>query len=661
MSFKGVDNKENAEHILVCLSSSPYNAKIIDTAAKMAKAFGGSFTALYVQTSNYNNISEVDKNRLQNNIRLAEKAGADISTVYGDDISCQIAEFARVSKVTKIVIGRSVVLRRHFWSRSTLTEKLTMTSPNIDIHIIPDFTTENEYDAKRIFNISVWVPSLKDIIISLLILALTTALGFLFSELNFNDVNIITVYILGVLLTSIFTKSYFCSVGNSIAGVFLFYFVFTEPRLTFAAYETGYPVTFLIMLISSLITGTLATKLKSHAKISAEAAFRTKMLFDTNQLLQKAKDETEIINITASQLMRLLHRNIIAFPESDGKLGKGYLFSENADMHLEEYFSSEESTVLHWVFENKKRAGATTEHYKSAKCLYMAIKINHKVFGVIGIDMKGKPFDSFENSVLLSVLGECALAIENKRNAKEKEEEAVIAKNEQLRANLLRAISHDLRTPLTAISGNAGYLLSAYKKLDDPTKTQIFTDIYDDSQWLISLAENLLSITRLEEGRLDINMTTELIDEVIDEALKHISHKSQEHNISVDIKDDLLLASMDAKLIVQVIINIIDNAIKYTPVGSVIKISAERRDGKVAVSVSDNGSGISDSLKPKIFDMFFTGETKIADSRRSLGLGLALCKSIVNLHGGEVLLKDNIPNGAIFEFTLPAHEVNINE
>ena len=190
---------------------------------------------------------------------------------------------------------------------------------------------------------------------------------------------------------------------------------------------------------------------------------------------------------------------------------------------------------------------------------------------------------------------------------------------------------------------------------------QMFSDIYDDAQWLISLVENLLSVTRIEEGRLNFHKTTELMDEVIEEALRHVNRKSVEHEISVEYQDELLLADMDAKLIFQVIINLVDNAIKYTPAGSKIKICAGKEAGKVVVSISDNGPGIPDDVKPRVFEMFFTGDRKIIDSRRSLGLGLPLCKAIVEVHGGELTLKDYAPHGCTFTFTLPVGEVNLDE
>ena len=661
MKNSNITSGSNAqEHILVCLSASPSNAKIVKTAATMASAFGGSFTALYVQTPDSDKLDEENKNRLQDHIRLAEQLGADIATAYGEDVSFQIAEYARISGVTKIVIGRSNIKRRHFWNRPTLTDKLTEIAPNLDIHIIPDNIINSKYRPSSHSLFRSLIPYPKDILITVLILAIATILGLSFYSFGFTDSNIITVYILGVLLTSLFTKGYTCGIIGSLVSVMLFNFFFTEPRLTFHAYDSGYPVTFAIMLVASVITGTLASKLKSHAKLSAQAAFRTKVLLDTNQLLQKAQNDEDIINITATQIMKLLNRSVVMYSVKDGKLTKGSLYSAQSD-NLEDLFTTTERNTAEWVYLNKHRAGASTNVYSKAKCVYFSIRINNNIYGVIGIRIKGKPLDAFENSILLSILGECALAMDNRRNAKEKEQTAVLAKNEQLRANLLRAISHDLRTPLTSISGNAGNLLSNKDKLDEDTKMQIYTDIFDDSEWLISLVENLLSVTRIEEGRMNFNKSIELVDEITEEALRHIGRKSTEHKISVIHKDELLLANSDAKLIVQVLINLIDNAIKYTPLGSEIKVITEKKNGYASISVIDNGNGIPDNIKPHVFEMFYTGDNRIADSRRSLGLGLALCKSIIGAHGGELTLTDNQPQGCNFTFTLPLGEVKIDE
>ena len=652
---------DGAEHIMVCLSASPSNEKIIKTAAKMASAFGGSFTALYVKSVNADKMDEFDKKRLQRNIQLAEQLGAEVTITHGEDVSFQIAEYARISGVTQIVIGRSNIRRRHFWSKPTLPEKLTEIVPNLDIHIIPDGTIVTTYKASGESVLGkLVVPNFKDVFIMLLLLVAITLLGLVFYQLGFTEANVIAIYILGVLLISLFTRGYACGIVGSLMSVILFNFFFTEPRLTLHAYDSRYAVTFGIMLSVSIMTGTLASKLKLHAKMSAQNAFRTKVLLDTSLLLQKAQSDEEVINITATQLMKLLNRSIVVYTAKEDVLSKGKLFSVESEENNEELFNDLEYNAAGWVYKNHHRGGATTDVYKQAKCLYHAIRINDRVYGVIGVRME-KALDSFESSMLLSILGECALSMDNNRNVKEKEMAAVLAKNEQLRANLLRAISHDLRTPLTAISGNAENVLKNYEKLDADMRDQIFKEIFDDSQWLIGIVENLLSVTRIEEGRMNFNMSIQLMDEVINEALAHIRQKRNRHDIVVCCEDELLLAKMDAKLIVQVIINLVENAIKYTPYGTSIRIVAKKKKKAVAVSVIDDGPGIPKEIKPRVFDMFYTGENKIADSRRSLGLGLALCKSIINAHGGEITLTDNQPQGCNFTFTLPLEEVKIDE
>ena len=177
-------------------------------------------------------------------------------------------------------------------------------------------------------------------------------------------------------------------------------------------------------------------------------------------------------------------------------------------------------------------------------------------------------------------------------------------------------------------------------------------DIYDDAMWLIDLVENLLSVSRLEDGRMNLHISTELIDEVVAEALRHVDRRCAQYNLRVQNSEEYLLAQIDAKLIVQVLINLINNAIKYTPPGTEIDISWKQSGPWIEISVSDTGPGISDQAKPHIFDMFYSASDRIADSRRSMGLGLALCKSIINAHGGDITVKDRCPHGAVFTLSL---------
>ncbi len=613
------------EHILVCLSSAPSNANTIRAAAKLSRAFGGTMTALYVQTKSSDQMGAEDRQRLQRHTRLAEKLGASVSTVTGDDVAFQIAEFARISKATKIVLGRSAAPKGRIFAPKPLTEQLVELAPYLDIYIIPDTAGKNKRRPNPATKQRI-LPSVQDVLVTAGILTLSTAIGFVFHKLRFTEANTITVYILGVLLTALFTKNYVCSGISSMAGVLLFNFFFTEPRLSFRAYASGYPVTFAIMLFASLLTGTLANRLADHVKRSTQTAWRTQVLLETNQQLGRAEEEGDILEVMGDQLLKLLNRPLLLRCKNGMTIRRvpdGESFEDSADTPSQRF----------------------------------SFQSGGESFGELLI--YGDALEPMESGILHSIFGEGALAMENRRNARQKEEAAVLAKNEQLRANLLRSISHDLRTPLTSISGNAQTLLASGAGMEDADKRNLLTAIYEDSIWLTRLVENLLSITKIDEGQTQLNMTTELVDEVIMESLRHIRAKT--HVLETDFSDEILLAKMDARLVSQVIINLVDNAVKYTPEGSKIRVSAGKQGKRILVRVADNGPGIADEIKPKVFDMFYTGNTKIVDCRRSMGLGLYLCKSIIHLHGGEITVTDNTPKGCVFAFTLPVCEVTIHE
>ena len=650
------------EHILVCLSSSPSNERIVRMAGKMAQAFSGSLTALYVQTPGDADMNAEDTVRLQVNMRLAQQLGAEIVTTHGEDVATQIAEYVRLSDVTKIVIGRSGVQRRHFWSESTLTEQLITLAPEVDIYIIPDVEAYKNCRRNQPLTIRPAFPTARELLLTIGILAVTTVIGWIFLRLSFANDNIIMVYLLGVLLTSTFTSGYTCGVLSAFLSVLLFNYFLTEPRLSLAAYGSKYPITFAVMFAAALLTSTLAAKLKAHAQLSARDAYRTKLLFDMNRQLQKAETPEEVYRMTATQIQKLMQRDVLIYPAQGNALLDGNIYPADGSSPYSIPDTDREQNVVQWVWQNRKRAGATTQNFPKAKRLYLAIRTGQQIYGVVGIPMeKQTQPDAFTSSVLFSILGECSLALDNLRNAREKEEAAVLAKNEQLRANLLRSISHDLRTPLTSISGNADTLLHSYDVLDEQTRKQIFTDIYDDAQWLTGLVENLLSITKIVDGSVKLHLSDQVVDDIISEALRHIDRRAAEHHIAVDCGDVLLLARMDAGLIMQVLINLVNNAVKYTPVGSNIRITAIPRENMAEICVSDNGPGIPNELKERVFEMFFTGGNPIGDSRRSLGLGLTLCQTIVHAHHGEMTLKDNSPHGCIFSFTIPLSEVNLNE
>ena len=654
------------EHVLVCLSPAPSNARIIRTAARMAHAFHGGFTALYVETEDLSSLAKEDRRRLQDHMRLARQLGAEIETVSGDDVAFQIAEYARLSGVTRIVVGHSAA-RRHFFRQLSLTDRLILQAPDLDIHIIPDMMSQAAYRERRSTEKKRKKIQPADLAKTAAALLAATGMGRLFAWLGFTDANIITVYILCVLIVSVVTSSQLWNVIASLLSVVIFNFFFTEPQYTLMAYESGYPVTFLVMFAASFVTGSLASRLKEQTRQTAKAAYRTKILFETNQLLQQARGQEDITRAAAGQLVKLLNKDVAVYlPEGNG-LGSPIYFSVSGEQYREKTeeqtqpeIEEEEREAAVWALKNNKHAGAGTDTFSGARYQYLALRVNHNVYGVAGIRLEDGAMDPFENSILLSILGEWALALENEKNAREKEEAAIMAKNEQMRANFLRTISHDLRTPLTSISGNASNLLDNSLAFDEETKRSLYQAIYDDAMWLAGLVENLLAVTRIEEGRVQLNMTAELMDEVISEALHHIRRSRGSRQIRVEDTEEFIFARMDPKLIMQVIINIVDNALKYTPDGSQIVLSARKEQNQVVVQIRDDGPGIPDEQKTKMFEMFYTGAQRAADSRRSLGLGLCLCRSIIHAHGGEITVTDAQPHGAVFTFTLPAGEVQLH-
>lgn len=654
----GIESK-GREHILVCLSSSPSNKKVIRTAARMAEAFHSNFTALFVENSRTKDLGGENLKTLRENIRLAEDLGAQISTVYGEEPEVQISEYAKISGVTKIVLGRTNHRYAGFAKGKSLADKLTDLVENMDIYIIPESRPFYRSKRRRLLYgsdepIAIWQDFLK----MLAVVAGATGIGAIFFSAGLGDANIITVYILGVLLIAIWTHGYLFGAVGSLLSVPLFSYFFTTPRFTFRSVEPDYPVTFIVMLAASILSSSLATRVKKQARQSSQKAYYTELLMNSSQKLQQGKDEKEILELAAGQLSVILERPILYALVKEGKELWFDIYPQEQQRELRSFLNKEEYQAANWVMINNKRAGASTNTFAHAQNLYMSVRGSQGVMGVMGIPCKYYPsMEVFEKNLMIAILNECGLIIERKRFSEEKQAIEMETQQERLRSNLLRAVSHDLRTPLTGICGNAGVLMEKSDALSEEKKQEIYRSVYDDAMWLVNLTENLLSITRIENGILALRMEAELVEDVIYEALSHLGKNAEEHKISVELPEELLMAQMDARLIVQVIINIVNNALKYTPVGSEVSICAKRRENMVQISISDNGPGIPEENKMHLFDMFYTASKGKPDNRRGLGLGLSLCRSIVLAHGGEITVSDYEPHGAVFSFTLPLKEV----
>ena len=640
------------DHILICLSSAPSNAKVIRTAARMAEAFHSGFTALFVQTPETKELSGENIKRLRSNLRLAEQLGAQIATVYGADPAEQIAEYARVSGITKIVMGR-VNHRQHPWiGQKSLADRL-IERTELDVYIIPDRQPLYKKPLGKLRKSRVRF-SWRDAVVTLLCLAISTAVGFAFDWAGFSESNIITIYILGVLVTAVSTSGHLYGAANSLLSVLAFNFFFTEPRFTLQADGPSYPVTFLIMLSSSIIASSLASRVKEQARMAAEKSYYTELLLGSSQKLQTIRTEWDCLRLTAEQLSRMFDRPVIyALNDADKELD---FRIEPADEHtLLEKLSTEEIGVAKWVQKNNKHAGATTNTLPDSKWLFLSVRGTRGVMGIVGVPIAGYVVpDAFEKNLMVALLGECGLSQERIRLEEERNQIALQTQRESLQANLLRAVSHDLRTPLTNINGSVGILMGKDQTLKPEVREQLYTAIDDDTNWLINMTENLLAATQLETDRTKLKTAPELLEDLFQSAVRQLDRRARDHHISVDLEDQTLMASMNAGMIQRVIINMMNNAIQYTPKDSHIILSGTRRKDWVEISVSDDGPGIPDEAKKHLFDLFYTAEQGKPDSKRGLGLGLHLCQSIVNAHGGTITVSDHAPSGTTFRFTLPA-------
>ena len=651
------------EHVLVCLSSSPSNAKIIRNASRLALAFNANFTALYVESQPRDQLRANDNSRLEKNMRLAKQLGAAIDIAYGQNVAETISNYAKQFRVTKVVLGRSGN-RGIPGIRPNLVDKLSQEASNLDIYVIPDTNMTKARSFKwllRSFHISKSEHFWRDIAITIVTTAVSTLLCLLLYGQGITEVNIVTFYIFGILVNAMFTDGVGFSFISSLLSVLAFNFFFTVPRFTLHAYGVQYPLTFLVMFLSGFFTSTLAKKLRKQTRESMNTAYRMTLLFDMNKLLQKCDHEDEIIEVTVDQIRKLLGKDIVYYPAENGKLMSPRVYASSHENEMKLTGEKEESAAQ-WVYMNNAMAGATTDTLSACNCLYYSVRVSNRVYGVIGIEMMdGISIVGLERNLTITILGECAQALEKLRITREREEVRTIAKNEQMKTNILRSISHDLRTPLASISGNADLLLHDNGSMTDENRDKLAMLIRDDSIYLINLVENLLSVSRIENGSMALRLNPEIVDEVIDEAVSHVRRYDCTYSIDVVHNDDIIMADMDVRLIVQVLINLIDNGIKYSGGDAKIVISSEARDGKVYISVADNGIGISNENKNRIFEMFYTATNKVSDSRRSMGLGLALCKSIISAHGGDIQVTDNNPTGSVFTFSLNAKEINIDE
>ncbi len=463
-------------------------------------------------------------------------------------------------------------------------------------------------------------------LLSIVLIAAATAVGTLFRAAGFPETNIVIIYMLAVLLCARFTTGFVYGLAVSVIATAAFNFFFTAPYHSLQVYDPDYLVTFAVMTTVSLLTSALTSRVKKSVLEIALREKETQALYVLTNRLSETESTEEIARVTVESIRDVFQTRaeLIWFDDSG--------ISETALMQRLEDTDGDCLT-------------------DGENCIW-PINGRESRLGLLRIPAEaGQQLGKNQKKLLWSMLECAALAVDQFRAAQERLRYREESEHERYRGNLLRAISHDLRTPLSGIMGTSEMIRDMSRE-DDP-RHALAQGIWDDADWLRSLVENILNLTRLEDGRLVLQKQPEAVEEIIANALEHIAKRAPEREIGVDIPEDLLLVPMDARLIVQVLVNLLDNAIKHTAPEREIRIAVQRDGTDAVFCVADRGDGISPEDLPYIFRTFYTSRHNRADAKRGIGLGLAICDAIVKAHGGTIRAENRTDGGALFRFTLP--------
>lgn len=648
----GAAEKTVGTKLLACVSPSPSSAKLIRWTARTAEAFHAPWVAVYIDDMIYD-----DEADILTNLDLAKRLGAEVVRLNGHDIAATIAEYAKISGITNIVIGK------HRSKKSIMDlfetdfeDKLLSLLPNVEIHIIQG-APKKTYRRKRRIKLSgnmyfSWIDAFK----TAGILAAATLLSQWLRTIGIGDQNVIMVFILSVLVVSRITMGHLFGLAASLLSVLLFNFFFTVPYFTFNAIQPGYPVTFLIMLLAALITSTLTVRIKSEVRLSVEREHRTKLLYEINKKLLRTRGLENIVAMTNEYITKLLDRSVIFYTEDPENDAPGYFMESYSDLDATFMHKEEERAAAHWVFVNKKRAGSGTDTLAGAGAFYTPIISQAKVLGVIGISCAKGALDQDNRLFLRMMTSLVASALERQSLSDEQRKIVIESEKEKMRSNLLRAISHDLRTPLTGILGSSSAILENGDSLDKATHDKLILNIKEDSQWLIRMVENLLSVTRIKEGTMNVAKSPEAAEEIVAEATSHIRKRFPERKIGVKVPDELLMVPMDGTLIVQVLINLLENAIRHSSDESTVNVDVKKENQYAIFEVRDYGEGISAEDFPYLFESYVPSGDRSVDSSRGIGIGLSICMSIIKAHNGKLEAENKSEGGAVFRFKLPLEE-----
>ena len=480
--------------------------------------------------------------------------------------------------------------------------------------------------------------------IAVLSLGVATALALAFRSMGITESSIVLLYLLSVVIASV-TAGRVYGIGASVVAVVLFNFLFTEPRFTFVVNDAQYLVTFPVMLVVAVITSELTARIRRQAEEAERREVLTKLLYESSRSLLGAQGQAEVVRSATRHLSSLIERPVAcAF---DGGGDEPIVIGEITAADREAL-----SGPVRRVLGAHDGARPSPVSTPGAVWTLVPVGVQGRTLAVIAVDTGGEAMPRATAESLRAVVVQLALALDREEMSRREEHARLEIERERLRANLLQSISHDLRSPLTAIVGSATTLLADQAPADE-TRSELARSIRDDARWLTGLVENLLSLTRAEESAVRFQGVVEVLDDVLSSAIGRVDRIHETHRLRVDLGDEPVLVRMDSGLIEQLIINLLENALQHTPAGTTVDVRVRRDDGWVVMVVEDDGPGLSERVLEHAFERFYT-ERAIPDARRGMGLGLSICRAITAAHGGTITVRNLASGGASFAVRLPA-------
>ena len=628
-----------AKKIMVCIGPDPLSAKLVRSTKRMANSLKVPWIAIYVENSRHYRLSEREKKVIESYFRMAKRNGATTAVLYGENAAAEILSYARLNSVGKIIVGKSNKSRFRDIIQGSLAEKIIRKSGIIDVYVITEDYEEKEkgqkegfsFDAKN-FNFGNYGGALTAVV-------LCTLLGKIFDDF-FAPIDQIMIYLIGaVLVASRFGRG--SSVLFSFLSVSAFNFFFIEPYYSFNVIDKTYWLTFLVMLLTSLFIADQAAKLSVQAFISRKREKDTQRFYNLTKQLVSIRGHKKIAEVSAEKISEVFDVKVSIWLLKNDSSSHPDLEVIAGDL-VNESWNEKEKAVAIWCCNNAQIAGKQTDTMPSSIGLYFPLMVLNKVIGVMGIYPKnsGRNFTFDEQSSLETFAHLISSSLERATTAMEAEQAKIKSETEKLRNVLLSSVSHDLRTPLASIIGASESIFSGFENLKKDSVKELAKSINGEAERLARIVSNLLDVTNIESGNLRLNKQPYYIQEIIGAAILRMKEALQNHHIKVVCDDDLSMVLVDGVLIEQVITNLLENAVKYTPKGSMINISVKKEPDNLLIIVEDNGPGILQNDK------------KTEVKRDGYGLGLIICHGIMKAHDSLLKIENSKSGGAHFSFML---------